>query len=156
MAIKERLEEERGYLKQVIPKPPGAELRGIRIVKEFKRSGEETQRKAYETGKLVAEYFENLGGKKLIQENNPKSELGRILFGGVMKKELFENAKIQYAYDKENKIYSMVVWLDKQPRILTFRVGKNLVEASLADLNGNVLEVLSHENGQLKYMGKKK
>jgi len=73
-----------------------------------------------------------------------------------MKKELFENAKIQYAYDKENKIYSMVVWLDKQPRILTFRVGKNLVEASLADLNGNVLEVLSHENGQLKYMGKKK
>lgn len=73
-----------------------------------------------------------------------------------MKKEFFENAKIQYAYDKEHKIYSMVVWLNKQPRILTFRVGKNLVEVSLADLNGNVLEVLSHENGHLKYMGKKK
>jgi len=83
MAIKERLEEEeRGYLKQVIPKPPGAELRGIKIVKkEIERSTEETQRNAYETGKQVAKYLENVGGKELIEKNNPKSELGRILFG---------------------------------------------------------------------------
>lgn len=68
-----------------------------------------------------------------------------------MKKDLFANASIKYAYDEKTKIYSMVVWLNKQPRILTFRVGSDLVEISIADLNGNVLEVLSHENGKLKF-----
>lgn len=72
-----------------------------------------------------------------------------------MRKEFFENAKIQYAYDDKHKIYSMVVWLNKKPRILTFRVGGELVEASISDLKGNVLEVLSHENGSLKFMKKK-
>ena len=81
MVIKEKPEEEREYLK-VIPKPPGAELRGIRIVKkEIERGTKETQRNAYTTGEQVAKYLENVGGKELIGKNNQKSELGRILFG---------------------------------------------------------------------------
>jgi|GEM_PF-3358649 len=77
-----REEEERGYLKRVIPKPPGAELRGIRIVKkEIERGTEETQRNAYTTGEQVTKYLENVGGKELIGKNNQKSELAKILFG---------------------------------------------------------------------------
>ncbi len=72
-----------------------------------------------------------------------------------MRKEFFENAKIQYAYDDKYRIYSMVVWLNKKPRVLTFRVGSDIVEVSLSDLKGNVLEVLSHENGELRFTKKK-
>jgi len=72
-----------------------------------------------------------------------------------MKKEFFENANIKFARDEKHEIYSMIVWLNKVPRILTFRIGKDIVEASLSDMKGNVLETLSHEGGELKYAKKK-
>lgn len=65
-----------------------------------------------------------------------------------MIKDLFKNAKVKYAYDKKQKIYSVLVMLDNRPRILTVRTGENFTELSLADKNGTVLEVLRQEEGQ--------
>lgn len=52
----------------------------------------------------------------------------------------------------KTQIYSMIVELNNQPRIITVRVSSDFVEMSIADKNGNVLETLSHEKGQLKFM----
>ncbi len=62
-----------------------------------------------------------------------------------MKKDLFKNCKTQYAYDKNVKIYTVMVTLDNRPRILTFRVGDNFTEISIANKNGDVLEILRQE-----------
>lgn len=74
-------EEEKGYLETLIPKPPGSELEGLKIVKKIGGDVKKTQESAYETANKVAKYLEKLGGKELIQRSNPNSELGRILFG---------------------------------------------------------------------------
>ncbi len=62
-----------------------------------------------------------------------------------MKKDLFKNCKTQYAYDKKEKIYTVMVTLDNRPRILTFRVGDNFTEISIASKDGDVLEILRQE-----------
>ncbi|MFH1222004.1 MAG: hypothetical protein V1492_02875 [Candidatus Micrarchaeota archaeon] len=72
-----------------------------------------------------------------------------------MKKELFENCKVQYAYDGKQKIYSMLIYFNKRPRILTIRVGSDFLEASLANSKGEVLEVLSQEKGEMKFIKKR-
>jgi len=64
-----------------------------------------------------------------------------------MKPDLFKNCQVQYAYNQRQKIYSIKVNLDNRPRIITVRVGENFTELSLADLQGNVLEVLRQEDG---------
>ena len=63
----------------------------------------------------------------------------------MMKKGLFKNCKTQYAYNKKEKIYTVMVALDNRPRILTFRVGDGFTEISVANKNGDVLEVLRQE-----------
>ena len=67
-----------------------------------------------------------------------------------MKKELFRDCKTQYAYDKKEKIYTVMVTLDNRPRILTFRVGDNFTEISIANRNGDVLEVLRQEGNDIR------
>jgi hypothetical protein len=62
--------------------------------------------------------------------------------------DLFDNAKIQYAYNQRQNIYSMSVMLDNRPRIITLRVGQDFTELSLADQHGNVLEVLREDDGK--------
>ncbi|MBN1170463.1 hypothetical protein JXA56_05530 [Candidatus Micrarchaeota archaeon] len=62
--------------------------------------------------------------------------------------DLFKNAKVQYAYNQRQKIYSVEVILDNRPRILTLRVGDNFTELSLADKKGKILEVLREEDGR--------
>ena len=65
-----------------------------------------------------------------------------------MKPDLFRNCKVQYAYNQRQKIYSVKVTLDGRPRIMTVRVGDKFTELSLADLDGNVLEVVREEDGK--------
>jgi len=65
-----------------------------------------------------------------------------------MMEDLFKNAKVQYAYNQRQKIYSVKVMLDNRPRIVTLRVGDNFTELSLADQKGKVLEVLREEDGK--------
>ncbi len=66
-----------------------------------------------------------------------------------MKKDLFKNCKAQYAYDKKEKIYTVMVTLDNRPRILTFRVGEDFTEISIANKNGEVLEILRQEKDDI-------
>jgi hypothetical protein len=66
-----------------------------------------------------------------------------------MKKDLFKNCKTQYAYDKKEKIYTVMVTLDNRPRILTFRVGNNFTEISVANKEGEVLEILRQEGNNI-------
>lgn len=61
---------------------------------------------------------------------------------------LFDSAQVQYAYNQRQKIYSMSVMLDNRPRIVTLRVGEDFTELSLADRDGNVLEVLREDDGR--------
>lgn len=62
---------------------------------------------------------------------------------------LIKGSKFEYAYDKSRKIYSVKVSLNKKPRLLTMIVGTNYLEFSLADLNGNVLEILRQQGGAI-------
>jgi hypothetical protein len=62
--------------------------------------------------------------------------------------DLFKDCKVQYAYNQRQRIYSVKVMLDNRPRIITVRVGTNFTELSLADKDGNVLEVLRQEDGR--------
>ncbi|MFH1785254.1 MAG: hypothetical protein ABH842_02410 [Candidatus Micrarchaeota archaeon] len=65
-----------------------------------------------------------------------------------MIEDLFKNSKVKYAYDKKQKIYSVLVMLDGRPRILTVRAGENFTELSLSDKDGNLLEILRQEEGK--------
>ena len=65
-----------------------------------------------------------------------------------MKADLFKNCQMEYGYNQRQKIYSIKVMLDGRPRIITVRVGDSFTELSLADKNGNVLEVLRQDDGK--------
>jgi len=69
----------------------------------------------------------------------------------IMKKGLFKNCKAQYAYDKNQKVYTVMVTLDNRPRILTFRVGDNFTEISIANRDGEVLEILRQEGNDISF-----
>ena len=62
--------------------------------------------------------------------------------------DLFNKAKIQYAYNQRQKIYSVKVELENRPRIITVRIGETFTELSLCDMEGNVLEVAREEDGR--------
>lgn len=72
-----------------------------------------------------------------------------------MKKDLFKNCAVQYAYDNKQKIYSVLVHLDGRPRIITFRVGDEFAEVSLADKKGELLEVLTQKGNTISFMKKR-
>ncbi len=65
-----------------------------------------------------------------------------------MKKDIFKNCKVQYSYDQKEQVYSVKVSLDGRPRIITVRLGVDFTELSLADLDGNVLEVVREADGK--------
>jgi len=69
---------------------------------------------------------------------------------------LIKGSKFEYAYDKSRKIYSVKVSLNKKPRILTMIVGPSYLEFSLADTNGNVLELLRQEGSKINVVDYKK
>ncbi len=60
----------------------------------------------------------------------------------------FANCEVQYAYNQRQKIYSIRTEFDGRPRILTVRVGENFMEMSLADKQGNPLEMWRQEDGR--------
>ena len=62
--------------------------------------------------------------------------------------DLFKNADIQYAYNQRQKIYSIKVMMDNRPRIVTMRIGEDFTELSIADVKGNIIELLRQEEGQ--------
>ncbi|MEM4359067.1 MAG: hypothetical protein QXT45_00880 [Candidatus Bilamarchaeaceae archaeon] len=72
-----------------------------------------------------------------------------------MKKDLFKNCKVQYAYDNKQKIYSVLVYLEGRPRIITFRVGDEFAEISLANRDGELLEVLTQKGNTITFMKKR-
>jgi|GEM_PF-1130183 hypothetical protein len=65
-----------------------------------------------------------------------------------MKPQDFRNCKVQYAYDRKQKMYSVLVMLNKQLRVVTLRMGDKFTELSLSDRDGNVLEMLRQEEGK--------
>lgn len=69
---------------------------------------------------------------------------------------LIKNSKFEYAYDKSRKIYSVKVFLNKKPRILTMILGNDYIEFSLADIKGNVLEILRQQGSKIDVIDYKK
>ncbi len=70
--------------------------------------------------------------------------------------DLIKGSKFEYAYDKERKMYSTKVFLNKLPRILTMIVGNDYVEYSLADTTGNVLEIHRQRGNKLEFINYQK
>lgn len=64
---------------------------------------------------------------------------------------IFKNAKVQYSKDPKQNIYSVKITLNNKPRIITVRVGDSFTELSLADQEGNVLEMLREDNGKTSF-----
>jgi predicted transcriptional regulator len=97
---------------------------------------------------LYQNAFEQLSAP-LERDHDVSRQLRESQLGRFTKIEnLFDSAQIQYAYNQRQKIYSMSVMLDNRPRIITLRVGDDFTELSLADRDGNVLEVLREEDGR--------
>ena len=65
-----------------------------------------------------------------------------------MKPDLLKNCKVEYGYNQRQRIYSIKVMLDNRPRIITVRIGDNFTELSLADKDGNVIEIGRQEDGK--------
>ncbi len=63
----------------------------------------------------------------------------------------FKNCDVRYAYDKESKVYSVKVNFKGKPLILTLRVGKDLMDMTLTDSDGNEVEYLGQMKKQLAY-----
>ncbi len=83
---------------------------------------------------------ERLNLKKSVKE----SSLALMM----SKQDLFKGCKVEYGYNQRQKIYSIKVLLDGRPRIITIRVGETFTEMSLADKEGNVLEVLRQDDAK--------
>jgi hypothetical protein len=67
---------------------------------------------------------------------------------------ILKGAKMQYAYNKDTRIYSAKFFIElpnkkKEERIFTMRVSKDFLEYSIADAKGNVLEMIKQEGSKL-------
>lgn len=69
---------------------------------------------------------------------------------------IFKGCKVQYSFDNNEKVYSVKVFLEGKPRIMTLRVGADFTELSLADLNGKLLEILREKKGKVSFEDLKK
>lgn len=108
-------------------------------------------RQAYQTQQQVA--MKVFDGVSRLLMNNPsvKSEVKDFQLKTLHDKdpaEVFDNCKVQYAYNQRQKIYSISTNLDSRPRIITVRVGDDFTELSLADKNANVLEMIRQQDGK--------
>ena len=68
---------------------------------------------------------------------------------------ILSNAKMQYAYEGDKKIYTAKFTLKGKPRIFTMVLSQDSVEFSLSDLQGNVLEVITQQGSNLEFMNLK-
>lgn len=69
---------------------------------------------------------------------------------------ILKNSKAQYGYDNKSRIYSAKFFINGKPRVLTMRLGSDFVEFSLADENGEVLELLEQKGGNMSFKQVKK
>lgn len=63
----------------------------------------------------------------------------------------FKNCDVKYAYDKNNKVYSVKVMFKGKPMILTMRVGQDIMDMTLTDMDGNEIEYIGQNKKQLAY-----
>lgn len=106
---------------------------------------------AYQTQQQVAMKVFEATSRLLIDSPSVKAEVRDFELKRLHDKdpaEVFENCKVQYAYNQRQKIYSISTNLDNRPRIITVRVGEDFTELSLADKGGNVLEMLRQQDGR--------
>lgn len=119
--------------------------------KDAKTAATETERNTTILFRNAAEFYKGTleqtsEGKKFLSKVNDTTEIGNLVLSGKIPMEkLFKNCKVQYGYDNKEKIYSVMVMLDNRPRILTLRVGDNYTEMAIADMAGNVKEMLRQE-----------
>ena len=59
----------------------------------------------------------------------------------------FKNCDVQYAYDKDTTIYSVKVVFKGKPMVLTIRVGKGLMDMTLTNKDGHIVEHIE-QNGR--------
>lgn len=141
-AFKERkVGEQEDRLSQILRGVPK-----IKIRDEAQRAQMEAERNAYALiGRVMAPAF----GKHLKDLGANEGELGEII--QQIKPKYFKGCKIQYAYDKNQDIFSVKINLNNKPRILTARAGRNFMELSITDTSGNVREVLRQDGSTLSY-----
>jgi len=63
----------------------------------------------------------------------------------------FKNCEVKYAFDNDKKIYSVKVLFNGKPMILTMRVGKDIMDMTLTDTNGNEIEYIGQQKKTLEY-----
>jgi len=63
----------------------------------------------------------------------------------------FKGCKSQYAYDKDSQIYTMKVMFKGKPVIITVRIGKELTDLTVTDLEGNILEYMGQKGDKFQY-----
>ncbi|MFA5049633.1 MAG: hypothetical protein WC501_01360 [Candidatus Micrarchaeia archaeon] len=69
---------------------------------------------------------------------------------------ILEKSQMKYAYNKDTKIYSIRYNLKGakgvfKERVLTMRVSPKFLEYSIADANGNILEIMKQEGAKLSF-----
>ncbi len=52
----------------------------------------------------------------------------------------FKGSTVQYAFDKDSRVYSVKVTFKGQPYILTMKAGQNSLDMLLTDLKGSIVE----------------
>lgn len=63
----------------------------------------------------------------------------------------FKNCDVKYAYDKNNQIYSIKIMLEGKPAIVTIRAGKDLMDITVTNEQGKVVEYVGQKGKQLEY-----
>ncbi|MFA6530689.1 MAG: hypothetical protein WCT31_03075 [Candidatus Micrarchaeia archaeon] len=63
----------------------------------------------------------------------------------------FKNAEVQFAYDKDGKIYSVMANLEGQPLVLTLKISQKRMEMMLTDKNGSLLEHVYQEGNVMNF-----
>jgi len=73
---------------------------------------------------------------------------------------LLSKSEMKYAYNKDTKIYSVKFYIKRkgkrEERILSMLVSPKYLEYSIADKNGDILEVIRQEGRKIKYVDFKK
>ncbi len=69
-------------------------------------------------------------------------------------KKNFKGCAVQYAYNEDDRIYSVKVNLKGQPYVLTVKVGKDSLEMMLTDSKGTLLEHAYQNGSQLGFKEK--
>ena len=68
----------------------------------------------------------------------------------------FKGCDVQYAYGKDSQVYSMKVNFKGKPMILTVRVGKDIMDMTLTDMNGKVMEYIGQKGDKVEFTKAKK